>query len=70
MRKSKERLKIEALKPGEKVEFPASQYVKICRVVTTANTTARVKGACNLDDLMFSIDGRTKKGKVLVVRNL
>lgn len=70
MRKSEERLKIESLKPGKRAEFPASQYVKICRVVTTANTTARARGACNPDDLMFSIDGRTKKGKVLVVRNL
>jgi len=70
MRKSEERLKIEALKPGKKVEFPASQYVKICRVVTTANTTARAKGYVKPEDLMYSIDGKAKRGKVLVVRNL
>ena len=70
MRKSEERLKIEALKPGKKVEFPASQYVKICRGVTTANTTARAKGYVKPEDLMYSIDGKAKRGKVLVVRNL
>lgn len=70
MRKSEERLKIEALKPGKKVGFPASEYVKICRVVTTANTTARAKGYVKPGDLMYSIDGKTKRGKVLVIRNL
>lgn len=70
MRKSEERLKIEALKPGRKAEFPASQYVKICRVVTTANTTARARGKCNPDQIMFSIDGKAKKDKVLVIRNM
>ena len=70
MRKSEERLKIESLKSGKAVEFPASQYVKICRVVTTANTTARAKGHVKPDDLLYSIDGKTKKNKVLVKRNL
>lgn len=70
MRKSEERLKIESLKPGKSAEFPASQYVKICRVVTTANTTARAKGHVDPEVVLYSIDGRTKKGKVLVKRNL
>lgn len=70
MRKSKERLKIEALEVGERAEFPASLYLKVCRVVTVTNMTMRANGRIKPDQLMFSIDGRTKKNKVMVVRNI
>lgn len=70
MRKSKERLQIESLETGKDIAFPFSQYVKICRVVTTANTTARAKGHVKPDDVLYSIDSKSRKNKVLVTRNL
>lgn len=70
MRKSKERQEIEALSLGERIEFPSSQYVKISRIVTRANTTARARGICSPEDIMFSIDGKSKKNKVRVIRNM
>lgn len=70
MRKSEERIKIESLNTGGKAEFPKDQYVKICRVVTTANTTARAKGLVKPEDILYQIDGHTKPNKVIVTRTL
>lgn len=70
MRKSKERLKIESLNIGQGVKFPIGMYVKIARVVTTANTTARANGWIKPEDVRYRIDSRTVPAKVLVTRDL
>ena len=70
MRKSKERLKIESLDIGGDVKFPISMYVKIARVVTTANTTDRAKGLIKPEETRDRIDSRTIPNKIIVRREL
>ena len=70
MRKSEERIKIESLNTGDKIKFPKCQYVKICRVVSVANITARAKGLVKPEDILYQIDGHTEPDKVIVTRAL
>lgn len=70
MRKSKERLKIESLNVGDEIGFPIDMYLKIARVVATANTTARANGLIKPEDIRYRIDSRIVPSEVVVIREL
>lgn len=70
MKKSKERIEIEALAIKESVAFPKEDYMRIARMVTNLNREHRAKWLINPEDVRFRIDSDTNPGKVTVIRDM
>lgn len=70
MKKSKERIDIEALAVGGSIPFPKEDYMRIARIVTNLNREHRARWLIKPDEICYRIDSDVNPGKVTIIRDI